>query len=127
MERFLRLFPSYRRRLLELEAQQAEAAESVQRFQGQIHELRSEVDRLREERDEAQKQERQVYQMMLNVDNQVKYGFTPFPAAPHLPSAMENKGNGGPVEADYVNASSMLHEVRAQKRNDAKAWLERNG
>jgi hypothetical protein len=120
MLRFFKTFVQCR----ELEQSLREASDARFELQGEVRALRGEVERMKEDLSASQKHERDAYQMLVNVDYQLKYGFAPFPDAPKLPEKLETHDTGGPVDSGYVPGRMLVEQGLAASREDFNKWLD---
>lgn len=128
--RLLALFPRHKRLTAasgELKRALDEASGARARLQGEVHALRGEVDRLREERDKASDSERTAYRMLVNIDCQMRYGFTPYKEAPHIPESKISTDSGGGVDAGYVHGRQLVEEAKEESREAFDNWLNQKG
>lgn len=103
----------------------AEASSSRLELQGQIHELRSEVERWREEAAEARKNERTVYRLLVNVEMQLKFGIAPFPDAPKLPEHLVSHDTGGPVDSGYIHGRQLRDAGLVEAQEEFRAYMDK--
>lgn len=118
---WLKVFPGIR----QLRDDLAEAAGSRLELQGQIHELRSEVERWREEAADARQNERTAYQMLVNIEMQLKYGIAPYPQAPKLPERLVSRDAGGPVDSGYILGKQLRDAGTAEARAEFEEYLKK--
>lgn len=104
------------RRLRQLEADLAESREARRLIEGQVMAQRGEIARLASMLETAQQNERQLFQMHVNIDTQSRYGFVPFPGAPSIPTEIYKASEEAPtqIEPNYVN----LQSIRAQRTSE---------
>ena len=105
---------------LALERRLDEVSLSREALQAEVRALRGEIERLREDTRAAQEAERTAYQMLVNVDFQLKYGFAPFPGSPKLPDMKVPRDDGAVLDAGYVNMRRVV-ESEAQKEREKLA------
>jgi outer membrane murein-binding lipoprotein Lpp len=99
-----------------LEVKLQETSDSRMELQGEVRALRAEVARLQEEVTAAREAERTAYQMLINVDHQLKYGFAPYPDAPKLPEDKLSLDNGGPVNSGWVHGRQLVDAAKDENR-----------
>lgn len=100
-----------------------ESSDARLELQGENRALKAEVERLQEEVRESRNDERAAYQMLINVDFQLKYGFAPYPGSPKLPEYKVSKGNGGPVDSGVANGRDLVNEATAEAREEIQLYL----
>lgn len=108
-------------RINQLERDLHEQRERALLLEGQLAATRSQIDYLREQADKAIENERVVYQTGINVDFQRKYGFAPFPNAPHIPVA-QSAANESPVVGHHVSMRAAQEQESARFRD---AWAKK--
>ena len=82
---------------------------------------------MREERDKAGESERTAYRMLVNIDCQIRYGFTPYKEAPHIPESKISSDAGGGVDAGYVHGRQLVEEAKEKNRGAFDEWLKPGG
>jgi len=103
-------------------ARLAEAEAARRDLQVQIHEMRSEMERLREDARDSRVAERAAYQMMVNVHYQQRYGgWTPFPEAPHIPAYKAPASAGGPLDDGEMRVEDLY---RAEMERSQQEFAE---
>lgn len=113
---FLRWFPAFR----QIERQLHETSIAREGLQGEVHALRGEVERLREDLSKSHETERKAYQMLINVDFQMRYGIAPYLDAPKLPEGRAPASDEQILDTGYVNMSRVVDAARAEEREKLK-------
>jgi hypothetical protein len=121
MMRVLRWIPAVRAMAVALR----ETSDARLEIQGENRALKAEVGRLQDEVREARDSERKAYQMLVNVDFQLKYGFAPYPDAPKLPEFKVRNDQSGPVESNVANGRDLVNEAKLEARKEIEEYLGR--
>ncbi len=110
---FYQLFPKFR-----------EASDARLEMQGQNHTLRGEVENLREEVRKARDAERTAYQMLINVDYQLRFGFAPFVDAPRMPEHKVQHDNGGAMDPGMISGQDLMRDGRDAAIREFSAYMD---
>jgi len=100
------------------------ASDARLEIQGQNIALRGEVENLREEVRKARDAERTAYQMLINVDYQLKFGMVPYPDAPKLPEHKVQQDNGGVLDPGIITGQELMRDGSAEAAMEFATYME---
>lgn len=101
-------------RVRELERELVQEREARLLLEGQLTATRSQLDWLREQVVEAQRNERTLYQTGVNAQFQTKYGIAPFPDAPKIPDSLTGFEMPTQIEPDYVDMRARQQQLTSE-------------
>jgi hypothetical protein len=118
---FIMMIPGVRAAFILAEEKRLEAAH----FQGQILALQSRLDALSLERHELNREKDNAYKLVVNVFSQYAWGTKQFEEVGGMPAQFHPQG--GAMESDTVNASTLVAGRSAQAMEDFFREMDKVG